>query len=727
MRLRRRAGSSAIRYLRTGDRRWDLRSYVAIHLSLVLAVGVLITGSIWANASWGHWWVWDEPTLVSFLIVFLLYASYQPLRFSIEDPERQARYASVFAIVAGAFVPMNFVAVRLAEQFTHPRVLGTTGGSLPGSMRLTFLVALLGDGAAVRHALEVRDGVQERELAAPRAAAAADRRGRGSGPRRTQRRAAPRPAGGGGRLMPALPLDEAGKYVAGAYVVFFALILIYVAIMAVKLQRFERDVAELHAELDARDRARESPSSDAEAADAERPRRPRSGRSVSEVLALGVSHKTAPVELRERLALPAGPAEAFLGDLVAGSDVHEAVAISTCNRTEVYLVAADPVAAETAVLGMLARRGGIRPTELARSIYALRNCDAARHLYRVTAGLESMIVGEAEVQGQVKRAYEGALEAGSTGPLTNRLFHAALATGKRVRTETAIGERHLSVSSVAVALARDVLGDLAERHVVDPRRRRDERARRPGARRPGRDDDLRREPPPRPRAWRSRPASAARPCSSTHLPEELARADIVVASTSSPHPIVTAEELALVMRRRAGRPLLLVDLAVPRDVEAGCRELPGVTLHDIDDLQAVVRRNRSVREAEAEHAEEIVEEEIQVFARWLGSLDVLPTVSALRAHGRSIADGVVEENAGRWESASPRDLERAAAIARAVATRLLHEPTLHLKRREDGRAHGRIELLRELFGLDDDPAEAEAEGEPAEVHPLPRRAESRGR
>jgi heme exporter protein C len=137
-------GVYAIQYLRTGDRGHDLRSYVAIHLSLILGLGVLATGSIWAKASWGAWWVWDEPTLVSFLIVFLLYACYQPLRFSIEDPERQARYASVFAIVAGAFVPLNFLAVRLAQAYTHPRVLGTTGGSLPGDMRFTFLVALAG-------------------------------------------------------------------------------------------------------------------------------------------------------------------------------------------------------------------------------------------------------------------------------------------------------------------------------------------------------------------------------------------------------------------------------------------------------------------------------------------------------------------------------------------------------------------------------------------------------
>jgi heme exporter protein C len=133
----------AIKHLRSGDSSWDVRSYVAIHLSIILGLGVLVTGSIWARASWGHWWVWEEPVLVSFLIVFLLYCVYYPLRFSIEDPERQARYSSVFAITAGAFVPLNFIAVRLAEAFTHPRVLSQTGGDLPGEMRLTFLVSLL--------------------------------------------------------------------------------------------------------------------------------------------------------------------------------------------------------------------------------------------------------------------------------------------------------------------------------------------------------------------------------------------------------------------------------------------------------------------------------------------------------------------------------------------------------------------------------------------------------
>jgi heme exporter protein C len=137
-------GLLAIGHLRTGDRRWDMRAYVAIHMSLIFSVAALITGSIWAKASWGHWWVWNEPTLVSFLIVVLMFATYQPLRFSIEDPDRQARYASVFAIVAGAFVPLNFIAVRLAQGYVHPRVLTLSGGHLPGSMELTFLISLLG-------------------------------------------------------------------------------------------------------------------------------------------------------------------------------------------------------------------------------------------------------------------------------------------------------------------------------------------------------------------------------------------------------------------------------------------------------------------------------------------------------------------------------------------------------------------------------------------------------
>jgi|tagenome__1003787_1003787.scaffolds.fasta_scaffold20734885_2 heme exporter protein C len=161
-------GVFAVQHLRTRDRVWDLRSYIAIHLSLILGVAVLVTGSLWARAAWGHWWVWDEPTLVSFLVVFLLFACYQPLRFSIEDPERQARYASVFAVTAAAFVPINFLAVRLAQGFVHPRVL-TTGGSMTGPMRITFYVSLAAMGllyaALFRAELDAkRDAIRLRRL-----------------------------------------------------------------------------------------------------------------------------------------------------------------------------------------------------------------------------------------------------------------------------------------------------------------------------------------------------------------------------------------------------------------------------------------------------------------------------------------------------------------------------------------------------------------------------------
>ena len=444
---------------------------------------------------------------------------------------------------------------------------------------------------------------------------------------------------------------------------------------------------------------------------------------MSELLALGISHKTAPVELRERVALPDGRAVEFLHELVGDEAVHEAVAISTCNRTEVYLVAGDPVEAETTALGMLARQAGIRPTELAGSIYSTRNCDAARHLFRVTSGLESMIVGEAEVQGQVKRAFEAALDAGVTGPLSNRLFGAALATGKRARTETGISESRVSVPSVAVDLARESIGDLSGRSVVvlgtgemselcaqalaaqgaEPifvaNRRRDrarELAERFSGRVAGFDD----------------------------LPRELERTDIVLAATSSPHAIVGHDELGLVMRARGDRPLLLIDIAVPRDVDPLCTQLAGVSLLDIDDLQAVVERNRGVRASEARRAEAVIEEEIQRFAEWLGSLEVLPTIAALRAHADAIVDGVLEENERRWDSLSDRDRERMEAVIRSVANRLLHEPTLQMKRAGGDRVHARIGLLRELFGLEDVAEHPEGSGEDdagADVHELRRR------
>jgi glutamyl-tRNA reductase len=449
---------------------------------------------------------------------------------------------------------------------------------------------------------------------------------------------------------------------------------------------------------------------------------------MSELLALGISHKTAPVALRERLAFTEDEGVEFARTATATAEVREAVVISSCNRTEVYLVVGDPVQAEGDILSLLARRAGIRPTELAEAIYSPRNCDAARHLYRVTAGLESMIVGEAEILGQVRRAHEAAVAAGCTGPLSNRLFTAALTTGRRVRSETAIGASRVSVPSVAVDLALSVLGELEHRHVVilGAGETSELTARRLADHGAGTIFVANRHAD---RALSLAQRFGGSVVGLDKLPEQLELADIVLSSTSSPHPIVGREELALVMSRRGRRPLLLIDIAVPRDIEPGCGELEGVTLYDIDDLQAVVARNLNTRAEEAPRALEIVEEEIQRFARWLGQLDAMPTVAALREHGNAIVEQVLAENAGRWETATERDIARIEAVARAVMGRLLHEPTIRLRSLGGDRGHASLELVRELFGLreetgtgEDGLEEGSGSQELAQVHDLSARS-----
>jgi glutamyl-tRNA reductase len=445
---------------------------------------------------------------------------------------------------------------------------------------------------------------------------------------------------------------------------------------------------------------------------------------MSELLALGVSHKTAPLDLRERLSLTEGRAVGALHELTAADGIHEAAAISTCNRTELYLVVSDPVEAESTALGVLTRKAEIRPTELLGHLYSLRSGEAARHLFEVTAGLDSMIVGEAEIQGQVKRAYELALVEGATGPILNRLFRGALAAGGRVREETAVGEKGVSIPSVAVELARRTLGDLGDRRVLVI-----------GA---GETAEL------VAKALVARGVATVFVANRHHdraiglaqrfggdairfeeLPEQLGAADIVVSATNSPHHIVERDGLEHVMEDRDGRPLLLVDIAVPRDIEPECREVAGVTLHDIDDVQQIVERNAGGREAEARRAQPIIAAELDRFERWLASLAVVPTIAALRGRASEIVERVVAENEGRWERLSEADRERLGAMAKAIASRLLHEPTLRMKRSAGSEsAYAYVSALRELFGLD---AGTEPEETGAEVTDISKRRASPGR
>jgi glutamyl-tRNA reductase len=427
---------------------------------------------------------------------------------------------------------------------------------------------------------------------------------------------------------------------------------------------------------------------------------------TGELLALGASHKTASLELRERIALPTGRAARVLADLTEHNAIHEAVALFTCNRTELYLITADAVEAENTALAILSRQAGLRPTELLGSLYSLRGGDAVEHLFAVTGGLDSMIVGEAEVQGQVKRAYEMALVEGVSGPVSNRLFRDALAAGKRVRSETGVARSNVSVSTVAVQLAREFLGELSERRVLVI-----------GA---GENAEL------TARALRDRGVETlfvanrrydralglaqrfgGRAVTFDDLPRELEAADIVVTSTGAPHQILGREELEFVAASRMGRPLVLIDLAVPRDIEPSVRDCPGIALYDMDDLQRAVARNMDAREAEAAEALVLVREEVARFEEWMASLEVVPTISALRRRADEVVEQVLRENESRWETLSSADRERVEMMARAVVSRLLHEPTIRLK---DRSSYHYLHTIRELFGLDPEPM--------AEVVPL---------
>jgi len=440
---------------------------------------------------------------------------------------------------------------------------------------------------------------------------------------------------------------------------------------------------------------------------------------MSGLLALGISYKTAPLDLREQCALTEGRAAGVVRGLLEFESVTEAAALSTCNRTELYLVTDDPVTAETDVLGQLAHASGVRLTELLEPLYSLRGMEAAGHLYRVTAGLDSQILGEAEIQGQVKRAYELALVEGATGPILNRMFRGALAAGKRARTETAVGQKGVSIPSVAVELAQRNLGDLSERRVllIGAGETSELTARALAAR--GSDAVFIAN-----RGYNRAISLAQRfgghAVRIDELPNQLSSADIVVSATNSPHHLIERSELAMIMGEREGRPLLLIDLAVPRDIDPETREIEGVSLYDVDEVQAIVDQNASGRAAEARRASGILDSELARFERWLGAQEVMPTVAALRERADAIVSQVIAENATRWESLSATDRERVEQLARAIASRLLHEPTVRIKGladRED--AYLQVSALRELFGLD---AGTEPEtGEGADVASLDER------
>jgi glutamyl-tRNA reductase len=392
---------------------------------------------------------------------------------------------------------------------------------------------------------------------------------------------------------------------------------------------------------------------------------------------VGTSHHHAPVELRELVALDREQARALAARLAEGG--REAVCLSTCNRTELYLAASDAEEAEQAAAAALASLG----PEIEPALYRLRDRAAAHHLFRVAAGLDSLVPGEGEILGQVRVAQE----LGSAGPLLDRVFREALHAGRKVRSQTAIGESPASVPSAAAALAEQVFGSLERRSALLL-----------GA------GEVSEQAA---RNLRSRGAEIVLVANSRtereQIHDRLAAVDVVIASTNAPGLVLAAEIVAEVLRARRGRRLLLIDLAVPRDLDPAIRELDGCYLYDIDDLEQIVVETLSLRRQEAERAEAIVAAEVEKFHEWHASLDVVPAIASLRARAEEIRKAELqkaESLLGRLDESQRRAVE---AVTAQIVNKLLHLPTVRMKQAAaaaDGVLYA--EAVRHLFGLGED-------------------------
>ena len=415
------------------------------------------------------------------------------------------------------------------------------------------------------------------------------------------------------------------------------------------------------------------------------------------LLLIGISHRVAPVELRERVALGIDEAAALARELAA--DACEAVCLSTCNRTELYLAGGEtlPDAAARAVTA-LAQHAGLEEPDLRAVLYRLEDEAAGIHLFRVAAGLDSMVPGEGEILGQVRDAFE----AGTTGPLLDRLFSQAIHAGKKVRTETAIAESPASVSSAAAALAEQVFGDLGGcRVLLVGTGKIGELAARNLVSRGAEIAAVANRSPDKAMEFADR--FGARAVALEDAAGELARVDVVLSSTSAPGHVLTRADAERALPQRKGRPLFLIDIAVPRDLDPAIHELDGCYLYDIDDLESVVAQSLAGRRREAGRAEEIVLDEAERFRAWQASRDVVPAIASLRARAEEIREAELEKAEallGRLDDSQRRAVE---AVTAQIVNKLLHLPTVRMKQAAvsaDGVLYA--EAVRHLFGLGED-------------------------
>lgn len=424
------------------------------------------------------------------------------------------------------------------------------------------------------------------------------------------------------------------------------------------------------------------------------------------LICVGLSHHTTPVELREQLAvggskLLAGLEHLRLTDAESRVTIHEAVILSTCNRLEIYGLCADADAGIARLSQFLSEFHGIQESAFAPHLYTYGDDAAVRHLFRVAAGLDSMIVGESEILGQVRRAHEIARGQGAAGPIMSALFERAVGTGRRVRHETAIGKRPASVPAAAVELAYELHGNLNGVTVLVV-----------GAGEMGAltakalmnhgTDGIMVSNRSYPRAVQL--ANEWGGCAVTfdRLTEALQEADIVISATGAPHAVIMYDMVAEVMARRNHRPLLVIDIAVPRDVEPAVGEIAGVCLRDIDALKGRVDSNLAQRKAEIPEAQNIVVQEAEKFMAWFRALDVVPTIVDLRRRAEAVREAEVGRALCQLRGLSDQEREIIDMLSRRIVNKLLHEPTVRLKRHANGHSgFYYTETLRELFALDE--------------------------
>jgi len=427
------------------------------------------------------------------------------------------------------------------------------------------------------------------------------------------------------------------------------------------------------------------------------------------IIVVGLSHHTAPLEIREKLVFSSSGIESPLRELTSLPDITEGVIVSTCNRVEVYARARDMAAGIARVKRFLAGRGGIPFSSLEPHLYGYHGEKAVRHVFRVAASLDSLVIGEPQILGQVKAAYGYAAEYGASGLILNRLLHKAFSVAKRIRTETRIASSAVSVAFAAVELAKKIfddlagktvllvgtgeMGELAARHFVTAGAGEVMVANRTFE-----------------RAERLATEFSGRPVRFDDLSDHLHKADIILSTTGAPRYIIGPAAVSEALRRRKQWPMFFIDIAVPRDIDPAVNDLENVYLYNTDDLRGVVESNLEQRAREAEKAEEIVTDETGRFLAWLSSLEVVPTIVALRSRFEEIVRAEARRTLSAWKYPSSEQERRLDAMTSAIISKLLHTPITVLKHTGQG---GRIDLyldaLQSLFDLSPERQEEDEE------------------